>query len=164
MGGEIVHMAAMGLLTSVVAPAIVLAGRRFVPWRRVRAPPALVLPIFLALHSTLTVAMGRIEFPVPADLALHALLLAAAVWFWLPVLQPKPGTPDAVRAVYLFLAGPSLDLAAVYLIIVGEERAGLAMIVGMLPLGLAAVVVMWRWIVREDRFADRGRWPHGHDA
>ncbi|GLY63946.1 hypothetical protein [Amycolatopsis taiwanensis] len=162
--GEVAHMAGMGLMTSVVAPGLVLVGRRFVPWRRLPAPPVLVLPLFLALHSTLTVAMGRTDFPVPADLALHTLLLAAAVWFWLPVLQPRPGRPEAVRAVYLFLAGPSLDLAAVYLIIAGEERAGLAMIIGMLPLGLAAVVVMWRWIVREDRLAERGRWGHGADA
>lgn len=158
---EIVHLAGMGLMTSVVAPGIVLAGRRFVPWRRLPAPPALVLPLFLAFHGTLTVAMGRTEFPVAADLPLHTLLLAAAVWFWLPVLQPRPGRPDAVRAVYLFLAGPSLDLAAVYLIIVGKESAGLAMIVGMLPLGLAAIVVTWQWIVREDRLAERERWGHG---
>jgi hypothetical protein len=153
MTGEVVHMSAMGLLTSLVAPGIVLAGRRFVPWRRVPSPPVLVLPLFLLLHTTITITMGLAEPAVPPDLALHGLLLAAAVWFWLPVLQPRPGTPEAARTVYLFLAGPSLDLAAVFLIIRGNESGGLAMIVGMLPLGIAAVAVTWRWIVREDRRA-----------
>ncbi|MFD2420692.1 hypothetical protein [Amycolatopsis pigmentata] len=153
MTEEMVHMGAMGLLTSVVAPGIVMAGRRFVPWRRVPAQPVLVLPLFLALHAAITIAMGVAEFAVPADLALHGLLLVAAMWFWLPVLQPRPGAPDAARTVYLFLAGPSLDLAAVYLIIRGNEPGGLAMIVGMLPLGIAAVAVTWRWMAREDRLA-----------
>jgi cytochrome c oxidase assembly factor CtaG len=155
MTGEIVHMASMGLLTSVVAPGIVLATRGSARWRRVPAPPMLVLPLFLILHAAVTVLMGMRDLPDLADLCLHAVLLVGAVVFWLPVLVPAPGFPEAGRGVYLFLAAPSLDLAGVYLVIIGQEPGGLAMIVGMLPLCLAAVVVTWRWIAREERLAAR---------
>ncbi|MTD57002.1 hypothetical protein GKO32_23945 [Amycolatopsis sp. RM579] len=84
---------------------------------------------------------------------LHGVLLAGAIVFWLPVLVPRKGFPEPARGVYLFLAAPSLDLAAVYLVIAGHEAGGLAMIVGMMPLCLAAVGVAWRWIVREEQEA-----------
>ncbi|WP_210718207.1 hypothetical protein [Amycolatopsis acididurans] len=150
-----VHMAMMGLLTSVLAPVLVLAGQRFVPWQRVPASALITLPVFLVLHGALTIVMARQEFPVVVDTALHAVLLAGAMWFWLPVLRPGPGLPEPARAVYLFLAAPSLDLAAVVLIILGDETGGLAMIVGMLPLGLVAIAVTWRWITREERLAQQ---------
>ncbi len=52
---HLVHMAVMGLLTSVVAPALVAGTRRAVPWHRVPAPPGLTLPLFVLLHGTVTV-------------------------------------------------------------------------------------------------------------
>ncbi|WP_199433018.1 hypothetical protein [Qaidamihabitans albus] len=150
MTGEIVRMAAMGLLTSVVAPAIVLLGAGRVPWHRVPAPPLVVLPAFVVLHGAITVAHVGHHLPPSGDGALYAVLLAGAVVFWLPVIGPGHHTPDPVRSVYLFLAGPSLDLAAVYAIIAGHSAGGIAMIVAMLPVGLAAIGVTWRWITREE--------------
>ncbi|WP_211330413.1 hypothetical protein [Prauserella muralis] len=152
MTGGIVHMGAMGLLVSVAAPVLVLATRERVPWRRVPAPPAAVLPGFVVLHGIVTIVPAHWHLPAPVDGLLHAVLLAGAVVFWLPVVGPRrPG--EAARAVYLFLAGPSLDLAAIYLIIQGDSAGGLAMIVGMLPIGLAAMAVTWRWITEEERHA-----------
>lgn len=151
MTSEILHMGAMGLLTSVVAPVLILLTSRRVPWHRVPAPPLLVLPLFFLLHGAVTVLSTLHHLPSGVDAALHALLLAGAVVFWLPVVGPGHHHPDALRSVYLFLAGPALDLAAVYVIIVGHSAGGLAMIVGMLPIGFAAIGVTWRWITREER-------------
>jgi hypothetical protein len=150
MTGEIVHMAAMGLLVSVLAPAVVLLAAGAVPWHRIPAPPVPALVLFVLLHGAVTATMVHVTMPWLADTALHALLLAAAIVFWLPVLDPGRRVPDPVRSVYLFVAGPSLDLAAVYLIVRGQEAGGIAMIVAMLPIGLAAVAVTWRWIHREE--------------
>lgn len=151
MSPEIVHMGVMGLLTSVVAPALVLATRSSIRWHRVPAPPLVVLPLFVLLHGFLTIVMGLRPLSTVTDLLLHGLLVIAAAVFWLPVLVPRPGFPESARGVYLFLAAPSLDLAAVFLVIDGHEPGGLAMIVGMMPLCLAAVAVAWQWIVREER-------------
>lgn len=150
--GQIVHMAAMGALTSLVAPAILLASRGLALWRKVPAPPALILPGFVLLHGAVTVAPELWLLPSLVDGLLHVVLLAGAVVFWLPIVGPR-SAGAAARSVYLFLAGPSLDLAAVYLIIRGNEPGGLAMIVAMLPIGLAAVAVTWRWIAEEERHA-----------
>ncbi|GHF32249.1 hypothetical protein AMYBAR_003422 [Amycolatopsis bartoniae] len=151
MTPEIVHMGVMGLLTSVVAPGLVLATRSSIRWHRIPAPPVLVLPLFVLLHGLLTIVMGLWSLSMVTDTLLHAVLVVAAAVFWLPVLVPRPGFPEPARGVYLFLAAPSLDLAAVFLVIDGHEPGGLAMIVGMMPLCLAAVVVAWQWIVREER-------------
>lgn len=144
------HMAAMGALIAVVAPAVVLSTRRRLRWERVPAPPVLVLPVFVALHAAVTVA-GHHWHHAGGVLAVHAVLFAGAVWFWLPVLVG--GRPGALRSVYLFLAAPSLDLVAVYLVIAGDSAGGIAMIVSMLPMGLAAVGVTWQWITSEEHHA-----------
>lgn len=151
MTGQVVHMAAMGLLVSVLAPLIVLAGRRTVAWHRVPAPALPTLVGFVLLHGAITVFLEQRQVSALAEAGLHLLLLAGAVVFWLPVLEPGNGCSDAVRSVYLFLAGPSLDLAAVYLVLKGDSAGGIAMIVAMLPVGFAAVGVTWRWISREEQ-------------
>lgn len=144
-------MAAMGLITSALAPAllVLLAGHGV--WQRIRLPAPAVLAGFVVLHSAITIAMSmRVPFVFMA-LARPALL-AGALLFWLPVLGP-PGVrlDGAGTSVYLFLAGPALDLAGVYLVARGDEPGGLAMIVAMLPVGLAAVYLTWRWIAAEER-------------
>jgi hypothetical protein len=48
---------------------------------------------------------------------------------------------------------PASDAAAVYLIGDGHAVAGAAMVAGMMPLALAAVLVGWSWIVGEEREA-----------
>jgi len=82
-----------------------------------------------------------------------AVLLGCAAVFWHPVVG-STGRLDAIgRSVYLFLAAPSLDLAAVVVVAQGDSAGGLAMIVAMLPIGLAAVAYMWRWLVTEEAAA-----------
>jgi hypothetical protein len=138
---HLVHMLTMGLLVSAVAPMLARASRGTALDRL--APPAVVaLPAFAVLHATVTVlGDGLLAEPV---------LLAGAVVFWMPVLGTGRRLPDAGRAVYLFLAGPLLDLAGVWLVATGDRAGGIAMIVGMLPVGIAAMVVTWRWIVHEE--------------
>jgi cytochrome c oxidase assembly factor CtaG len=145
------HMAEMGLLTSVLAPAIVLATRRRWSWKTLTRSPALVLPLFVLLHAAITIGMDETD-PRPAlHLLLHAALLAGAVVFWLPVLGPRSRLGTAARCVYLFLAAPALDLAAVVVVARGDSVGGLAMIVAMLPIGFTAVVMIWRWMQAEER-------------
>lgn len=151
----IVGPALMGLLTSVVAPLVVLAGRRRgAPSAPVRLRPwraAGILAGFAVVHAATVLLVGP-ETDLTVNLAVHAVLLAGAVVFWLPVLgRGSSRLPDAGRAVYLFLACPLLDTAALALVVRGDEPAGISMIVAMLPIGLAAIVLTWRWIAAEER-------------
>jgi cytochrome c oxidase assembly factor CtaG len=151
---DVVQMAVMGALTSVVAPALVLGTGRVVPswhWDRLALPAAVVLPLFLVLHAGGTILLAGVAFSAPVELSLHVVLLLGAVLFWLPVLGSRHRLSDPARTAYLFLAAPSLDLGAGWVIAEGDSAGGLAMIVAMLPIGLAAVVCTWRWIVREER-------------
>jgi hypothetical protein len=85
-------------------------------------------------------------------------LLVAAVLFWLPVAAgTRHRLDDLGRCLYLFLATPLLDLPAVAVVAAGRSAQGLAVIVGMLPLGVAAAAVTWSvtwsWVNREERQA-----------
>lgn len=164
-GGGVVGMLIMGLLTSAVAPLLVLAGRR-PDSAVVGRHPALAVPIligFTVLHTAVVLAMP--DGGVAAVVTSHALLLAGGVAFWLPVFgRGTTRLPEAGRSVYLFLACPVLDTAALALIVRGQEAGGIAMIVGMLPIPLAAVVLTWRWIAGEERLAraaETGATPAG---
>ena len=151
MASELVHMAGMGLLTSVVAPAAVLLGRDRPALQRLAAPPWVTLPGFVVLHALVLTAMAKREPAPPVHVTLDTILLAGAVAFWLPVLGlPWRRLDDVGRCVYLFLAAPSLDLPAVVLVARGNSVGGLAMIVAMLPIGLAAVALMWRVLTEEE--------------
>lgn len=152
--GGVVGMLIMGLLTSVVAPLLVLAGRRRGSGAVGRHPgfAVAILVGFTALHTAVVLAMP--DGGVTAAIASHALLLAGGVVFWLPVLgRGTTRLHEAGRSVYLFLACPVLDTAALALIVRGQEDGGIAMIVGMLPIPLVAVVLTWRWIAGEERLA-----------
>lgn len=151
--GHLVQMGVMGLLVSVVAPAVVLGLLRAAPsLDRATVPAAVAFPAFAVLHAVVTMYTHG---PVPpvADVVAHVALLVGAVLFWAPVLGVRRRLPDGVRAVYLYAAMPVLDLAGVWVVAVGDNAGGLAMIVGMLPMALAAVVITWRWISAEERCA-----------
>ncbi len=148
------HMAMMGLLVSTLAPALlVLLSRAFPHLDRCTAPAAAALPGFVLLHAAVTVYTSRGVVPPLVDLATHLVLLAGAMLFWAPVLGIRRRLPDAGRMLYLYLGLPLLDLAAVWLVAMGDSPGGLSMIVGMLPIGVAAVAVTWNWISREERRA-----------
>jgi hypothetical protein len=154
MNAEVVHMAFGGACTSLLAPGLVSLGRRIHPALnpdRFALPAAAILPLFVLGHAAVMILMASCEPPPLLDVSLHGCLLAMAIGFWLPVLGERHRLSDPGRTVYLFLAAPTLDLPGVWVIIHRHAAGGLAMIVAMLPIGLSAVVVTWRWILREDR-------------
>jgi cytochrome c oxidase assembly factor CtaG len=156
MSAGIAHMAEMGLETSVVAPSLLLATRDrlpWLPWRALALPAAAALPLFLAAHSAITIGMAFHEPPALEHLLLHGVLLVAALLFWHPVFGRTRRLSDPGRVAYLFLAMPTMDLAGVYVVLRGDQAGGIAMIVAMLPVGLIALAVSWRWLMAEERAA-----------
>jgi cytochrome c oxidase assembly factor CtaG len=149
--GMIAPMAGMGLLTSVVAPAVVLATRARWQWRRLTLPAGIALPGFVLAHAGITLVLTLGTPTRTVTVTLHLVLFLAAVVFWLPVLGPCARLSRPARCVYLFLAAPALDLAGVVVVATGDSAGGLAMIVAMLPIGLAAVGLTWRWLQDEER-------------
>jgi cytochrome c oxidase assembly factor CtaG len=150
---DLAGMAGMGLITSTFAPLLVVATRRHWLWRGLDWHPAVALPAFVVVHAAITLGMdgtghGHAGHAVPA-----AMLLVAAAVFWYPVLGTGRRLDAIGRSVYLFLAAPSLDLAAVVVVARGDSAGGLAMIVAMLPIGILAVIFLWRWLVAEEAAA-----------
>lgn len=145
-----VHMAALGSLTSLVAPALVLATRSRPGMRSVHVPAGIALPLFVVVHGAVMLTMPALAGTPIASLALHVALLVGAVIFWLPVLGARR-LGDGMRCVYLFVGAPALDLAGVIMVARGDEVGGLSMIVGMLPLGLASLWLSWTWIRNDER-------------
>jgi len=151
---HMLHMATMGLVVAAVAPALlVILIRTFPLLDRATVPAAVALPGFVVLHATVTVVADRRPMPTALDTAAQIVLLAGAMLFWAPVLGVRRRLPDAGRMLYLYVALPLLDLAGVWLVAVGDSPGGLSMIVGMLPMGVAAVTITWNWISREERRA-----------
>jgi hypothetical protein len=151
---SVVAMAATGLTLTALVPGAVWALRRSPLWERVSVPAGLALPLLVLLHAW-TVLGDLLRWrPSGAGFVAEPALSAAAVLFWLPVLtRTRHRLSDPGRCLYLFLAAPLLDLPAVGVIAAGHSAEGLAMIVGMLPLGIAAAAVTWSWINREERLA-----------
>jgi cytochrome c oxidase assembly factor CtaG len=127
-------------------------GARWAPWAAWAG--------FVAAHwAALLVAGTQHHLTGLAHLGLHALLLAAGVLFWLPVLghgQVVRRLRGPAASLYLFLAMPAADLTVVWLMARGETAAVGTMLAAMLPLGIAAVAVSWSWILREERMARAG--------
>jgi hypothetical protein len=146
---------AMGLAMAVIAPLLALyfSGRLAGPTRILARHPAITLAALISNHAALMAAMTAAWSPAWLTGLLRVLLVVLAVAFWLPVVDRANGLGDAARTVYLFLAGPLLDLPALYLIASGQSAAGIAMIVTMLPIPLAAVASMYSWMRREERAA-----------
>jgi len=154
MGNGVADAAAMGLAMAVIAPLLALyfSGRVAKIVRVLARHPALVLTAFVFEHAALIAAMTGYWSPAWLTGLLRISLVVIAVAFWLPVVD-RNGLGDAARIVYLFIAGPLLDLPALYLIASGRSAAGIAMIVTMLPIPLAAVTAVYSWMRREERDA-----------
>lgn len=151
MNDSMLHMAAMGAMTSLAAPGLILATRHRFSWRVLSLPPLVALIGFPLLHAA--VILDDHDALDLQAFVLHCLLFAGALAFWLPVLGGTRRLDPGARAGYLFLAAPSLDLPAVVLVARGHSAGGLTMIVAMLPIGLAAVLLTWRWLAAEERAA-----------
>lgn len=155
-------MVVMGVLTSVAAPGLVLLLRR---WQRCHVlvqplswPAPVALVAYVLLHGVITVGLDAHPLGTAASVTAHLALLLGAIAFWLPVLGPDHLDP-AARAVYLFVGAPALDLAGVMVVARGNTAGGLAMIIAMLPVSLAAVVLAWQWISHEEAVARRAESP-----
>ncbi len=148
MTGDVIAWAATGLLTSVIAPVLLLISRTS-RWDRIAIPGGLAFPVFLVLHGLIAYLL-TLRPTVPVWLALHVVLLAGALLFWLPIFGHTRRLSDPLRVLYLFLSMPPLDLTGVLVIVLGDHAGGLAMIVAMLPAALITLVVTWRWVANED--------------
>ncbi|MER6683787.1 hypothetical protein [Streptomyces olivaceoviridis] len=148
------HTAPSAVLVAAVVPAAVCCLRRSPLWERIGVPAGVALPLLVLTHAW--AVLGDIVDLAPPGGALVAepVLLASAVLFRLPaVARTRHRLDDPGRCLYLFLAAPLLDLPAVGMVAAGHTAAGLAMIVGMLPVGIAAAAVTWSWVNREEREA-----------
>lgn len=146
---DTVTMAASGLLVAVVVPALMVWTPAWAGWRVLSVRAVVALPLFVLVHG----ATVLLEPSGTVRLAVEMLLLYTATLYWLPVLGTRHRLSDAGRSVYLYLSMPLLDLPAVVMVAKGHTAGGLAMVVTMLPIGLAALGITWRWITREERLA-----------
>ncbi|MEU3254855.1 hypothetical protein [Streptomyces sp. NPDC006997] len=147
-------MACSGLLLTVAVPGVVRLLRRAPCWERLSLHPGAALPLLVLAHAWVVLADLLASLPAAVTLVSELALLWAAVLFWLPVVaHTRHRLSDPGQCLYLFLAAPLLDLPALGVIAAGHAAEGLAMIVGMLPLGIAAAAVTWSWIHREERGA-----------
>lgn len=151
MNDSILHMAAMGAMTSLAAPALIIATRNHFWWRALSVPPLAALVGFPVLHAA--IVLDDHDAIDLQGFTLHGALFIGALIFWLPVLAGTRRLDPGARAGYLFLATPALDLPAVVIVARGHSAGGLAMIVAMLPIGIAAVAFTWQWLVAEERNA-----------
>jgi cytochrome c oxidase assembly factor CtaG len=145
------HMVAHSLITSVFAPALVLAFRSAAPRVRPLAAWALFVGALWALNVPRV--LDWIAMRPAAYVAAGIVVLAVSVVFWSPVLGRRRSLRGLAAGAYLIAAGMATDLIAAWYMAMGETAAGVAMVVGMLPLGVAAVVLMWRGLVDEERRA-----------
>jgi hypothetical protein len=153
------HMAVLPMAFSAVLVAAVIPGavhllRRSPLWERISVPAPAALPLLVLVHAWAVLgADAGLRAPGGA-LTEEPALLAAAVLFWIPVLaRTRHRLDDPGRCLYLFLATPLLDLPAVGVVATGRSAEGLTMIVGMLPVGIAAAALTWSWVNREEREA-----------
>jgi len=82
--------------------------------------------------------------------------------FWAPLLNRRAPLRGLAAGAYLITAGMATDLIGAWYMAMGETAAGVVMVVGMLPLGVAAVVLTWLGLVSEERSAVR--WESSADA
>lgn len=153
MNADVLSMALSGFTVSVLVPGLIRATRDRRTWERMTLPAGVVLPLFVVLHAAAVLAPAVFPLEPGSRVLLEAALVAGSFLFWLPVVGPGRRLSDPGRCVYLFLAGPALELPAVFLIALGHTMGGLAMIGAMLPVGGAAMAVTWRWIIAEERAA-----------
>ena len=170
------HMLEHAALTTVAAPVLAVAspvvlrtlprkGRRLAARLAIAvARPLLVWPLFVAtlwlLH--VPVVLDALETRPVLHEASHALLLATAVLFWLPVLGRPRRLRGLAAGAYLLLAVPFSDALAAWYMVRGDTAAGVAMAAGMLPIAVAAVALTWAGLRHEER--RESRWEAYADA
>jgi cytochrome c oxidase assembly factor CtaG len=153
------HMLIHCALVSVLAPLVVLASPARITVRsraaRVLTAPLIAWLLFVGTQVAFHVA-GLYESSGWVDGVSHFIYLGTALLFWEAAigstLQPRRLT-GLGPALYLLLAMPAVDLSAAWLMTQGEPGAGVAMVAGMMPIGLAAAISAWRFARREEASA-----------
>jgi len=158
MGAEGLIMAVSGLLVAAGVPALLLATPEHGLWSRLSQPWTVALPLFVTLHAVVTLMSPTVS-SLWFRVLLEAALLCGAAVYWLPVLGSRHRLDEPARAVYLYVSMPLLDLPAVVMVALGHVVGGLAMVVSMLPIGVAAWAITWRWISEEERLTRVGTAP-----
>jgi hypothetical protein len=149
-----VAMGLSGFVLAAVVPGVVRLTRRFALWRWASLPAGVALPLLVVVHAWAVLGDPAGPLPTAGARLTEPVLLVSGVLFWIPVLtRTRHRLSDPGRCLYLFLAMPLLDLPAVWVVAEGRPAEGIAMIVGMLPLGIAAAAVTWSWVNREERLA-----------
>ncbi|MER6531493.1 hypothetical protein [Streptomyces sp. NPDC001508] len=152
---SVMAMGLAGFLPATVVPGLVLLLRRAPLWERVSLPAGAALALLVLTHAWAVLAGPVAGLRPPGGaLVTEPVLVAAAVVFWVPVVgRTRHRLGDPGRCLCLFLAAPLLDLPALGVIAAGHSLEGLAMIVGMLPLAVAAAAVTWTWANQEEHTA-----------
>lgn len=142
------HMLEHSAIACVAAPVLALLVRR--PLVR----PLVAWPLFVATLWAINVpaVVDWIGGDPVARIGAVGLMLVVAVLFWLPALTSLRGL---AAGAYLLTAAMASDLIGAWYMAMGETGAGVAMVAGMLPMAVAAVVLTWNGLVREEREAGR---------
>jgi cytochrome c oxidase assembly factor CtaG len=151
-----VHMLLHCLLVAVLAPAAVLASPLRIDIRsrvaRLLTAPLTAWLLFVGTQVAFHLA-GLYESSGWVDGVSHFVYLGTALLFWEvaigSTLQPRRLT-GLGPAIYLIVAMPAVDLSAAWLMTNGEPGAGVAMVAGMMPIGLAAAISAWSFARREE--------------
>jgi cytochrome c oxidase assembly factor CtaG len=144
-----VHMLLHCLLVAVLAPAAVLASPLRIEIRsraaRFLTAPLTALLLFVGTQVAFHLA-GLYKSSGWVDGVSHFVYLGTALLFWEvaigSTLQPRR-LSGLGPAIYLIVAMPAVDLSAAWLMAIGEPGAGVAMVAGMMPIGLAAAISAW---------------------
>lgn len=170
-----VHMLGHGLIVAIGAPLIVLSRPVSFLLRTLPRPAARDLAQLLRAPLTRALLWPPLAFAsfAAAQLAFHltplfqqalrdgplhelehALFFWTALWLWTVCLAVEPlprRWPPLARALLLAAAMPVSDASAIRLMLDGDRAAGGAMVVAMIPFGLAAATIAWRALLREER-------------
>jgi cytochrome c oxidase assembly factor CtaG len=153
------HMIEHAVIASGLAPALVLITR---PAVRVRPLAAWVVFIAMLWALNLPSLVDWLMMRPVARIAADVLMLGVALLFWLPVLGRHRALRGLGAGAYLLTASMASDLIWAWYMAMGETAAGLAMVSGMLPMGVAAVWLTWSGLRDEERRALR--WETFADA
>jgi cytochrome c oxidase assembly factor CtaG len=154
------HMVEHAAIASLLAPVLVLLLRGSLPPVR----PLVAWPLFVGTLWALNVpdVIDWIMMRPLAHMAADVVVIGVAVLFWAPVLARRRRLRGLGAGAYLITASMATDLIGAWYMAMGETAAGVAMLAGMLPLGVAAVVLTWSGLLHEERRAVR--WESYADA
>jgi ubiquinol-cytochrome c reductase cytochrome c subunit len=149
-GSLVEHMAANALFVSIAAPLLAVGLAR--PRRRMAVVPAAACLVAVQWTIHATPVLAAVRGDAWWQLLEHTAVIATSLAFWWAVLAVEA----PVAALVLLAVMPLNDAVSVWLMATGHTAAGAAMVAGMMPLAFVAVLLLWRWMVAEERAARPG--------